>query len=74
MMIETILHGYCRDLGSTQSTLLKLDFHTLYYFLLQVQIFLLKSEIVISQGQNFRFVSTYQFDLKHLWIVDQNTF
>ena len=30
----------------------------------QVQILLMKSKIVISQGKNFKFVSTYQFDLK----------
>ena len=31
----------------------------------QVRIFLLKSEIVISEGKNFKFISTYKFDLKH---------
>ena len=30
----------------------------------KVRIFLLKSKIVISQGTNYKFVSTYRFDLK----------
>ena len=30
----------------------------------QVQIFILKYKIVISQGTDYKFVSTYQFDLK----------
>ena len=28
--------------------------------------FLLKSKIVISQGTNYKFVSTYEFDIKRL--------
>ena len=33
----------------------------------QVRIFLLKSETVISQGPNYRFVSTYQFDINDIF-------
>ena len=36
-----------------------------FRILVQVQISLLKSKTVISQGTNYKFIFTDQFDLKH---------
>ena len=43
-------------------------------FPVQVPILLLKSKIVISRGTNYKFVSTYQFGLKHQVILCQHFF
>ena len=37
----------------------------------QVQICLLKSKIIISQGTNYKFVSTYQLTLKRLLLPEK---
>ena len=41
------------------------DLRSKVRILVQVQIFLFKSDILISQGINYKFVSTYQIDFKY---------